>query len=419
MLDLVLKNADLPDGTARDIGIRRGKVFHVGAAKSAGNTIDCSGLLCIPGAVDMHVHMRGGIERHKEDWKTGSMSAIAGGVTLVIDQPNTIPPLTTKETFMDRVHEAEKESFCHFGINGGVVEGSDLKGLWHAGAMAFGEIFLAASTHGLSVPPEIVRKALFEIQKFGGLSTLHAENSTPRPSSTLKEHDQGRSVQAELEKVLEIFAMAPDHARLHFCHLSSPVAIDATPSTCEVTPHHLMLSYEDFPPGDARGKVNPPLRSETVRRELWSRWNRIDVIASDHAPHTKAEKEVSFGIAPAGLPGVETMVPLLIAEVLRKKITLASLIQKTSLIPSRILGIAPSGFSVGCRADFALFPRTLSRIDPSMLHSRCAWTPYEGWEAVFPKLVILDGACVYREGEFLERRGRWYRGRGYIETDAI
>jgi dihydroorotase len=419
MLDLVLKNVQLPDGSIKDLAIERGTVRHAGAAGKAEKTIDCASRVCLPGAVDMHVHMRGGRESYKEDWRSGSRSALAGGVTLVVDQPNTLPPLTTKEHLQDRVKEAQENSFCNFGINAGIEPGVDMRNLWEAGALAFGEIFLAPSTHGKAVSLEILGATLAAARELGALCTVHVEGMPVQSPGDLREHDRGRSPREEEQLVRGVCNMVQKGDHLHICHLSTPGAIDAARVSLEVAPHHLFLSFDDFSPRDARGKVNPPLRSEEVRRSLWSRWNRIDVIASDHAPHTLAEKRVSFPDAPAGLPGVETMIPLLLASALDKRIPLSSLIEKTSLSPSRILGIPPAGFFSGCRADFALYPREKTRISADMLHSRCGWTPYEGREGVFPHQVIMEGVCVYDQGDFNERRGRWYSGRGYKEPDRI
>uniref|UniRef100_UPI000ACFB23D dihydroorotase n=1 Tax=Methanoculleus chikugoensis TaxID=118126 RepID=UPI000ACFB23D len=152
--------------------------------------------------------------------------------------------------------------------------------------------------------------------------------------------------------------------RLHFCHLSTAASVRAARGTVEVTPHHLFLSRENFDPDETRARVNPPLRDEVTRRNLWSCWDRIDVVASDHAPHTFQEKGVPFETAPSGIPpGVETMVPLLMAAVQQGRITLASVIEKTSWRPAAILGIPRAGFEPGDRADYALYPDEITRID--------------------------------------------------------
>ncbi len=201
--------------------------------------------------------------------------------------------------------------------------------------------------------------------------------------------------------------------RLHFCHLSSPASIRAATGSVEVTPHHLFLSREGFDPCDSFGKVNPPLRSERERKKVWKEWDRIDVIASDHAPHTIAEKEQDFGSAPSGLPGVETMIPLLLAEVIEGRITLSSLIEKTVYNPARILGIPRAGYAPGDRADFALYKKAAEPIQTDRLHSKCGWTPFEGQKAVFPETVVMGGEIVYREGEFFPSEPSWFPGNGF------
>lgn len=180
-----------------------------------------------------------------------------------------------------------------------------------------------------------------------------------------------------------------------------------------MTPHHLFLSLESFEQSDAFGKVNPPVRRERERKALWERWDRIDAIASDHAPHTREEKQMPFIDAPAGLPGVETMVPLLVAQVLEKRISMASVIRKTSVNPAALLGIQKAGFDIGDRADFAIYPPSPVQISADSLHSKCGWTPYEGYMAVFPTGVIMGGKPVYWDGEFLHGSPQWFPGRGY------
>jgi dihydroorotase len=416
MLDLLLKNVRIPEGRIMDISVADGVVVHAGAGGRADAIIDCTGLLVLPGAVDMHVHMRGGSrESHKEDWETGSRAALAGGVTLVVDQPNTDPPLVTVEAYRARVKEAERDSRCHFAVNAGAVPGAPLRDLFRAGAMAFGEIFMAPSTGAEGLPAGWRGKLLAEIHAIGAPATVHAEGVKEIPDTDLPSHSMCRPPEEEIRVIRDIKGRAPGGMRLHFCHLSTTGALDASsPHTSEVAPHHLLLSQEDFGKDDPRGKVNPPLRRAADRQDLLAAWDRVTVLASDHAPHTREEKEAEFSRAPAGMPGVETMIPLLIPKVLAGEITPGSLAQKTSANPCSILGIAPPGFRAGRRADFALFPKEIIAIHARDLHSRCGWTPFEGREAVFPERVILAGEEVYREGDFTRGSPRWFPGRGYI-----
>jgi len=410
---LVLANVQIPDGRRADITIHDGRVVHTGAGTAADRVIDCTDLYVLPAAVDVHVHMRGGSQSAKEDWTTGSMSALAGGVTVVVDQPNTIPPLTTPEAFLARVHDAQAHSFCSFAINSAVTPDTPLETMWAAGAMAFGETFFAPSSYGEALGVTELSRALGRIQAVGGLATIHAEGVSPGEDIDLATHDALRSKEREREAVLAVQACNTGGCRIHFCHMSTARAIDAANGTVEVTPHHLFLSREKTGAADPRFKVNPPVRSEKERKDLWERWDRIDMIASDHAPHTKAEKVQPFATAPSGVPGVETMVPLLMAAVLDRRITLPDLIRKTSTAPATLIGIPRAGFAPGDRADFALYPHSVVTIEPELLHSRCGWTPFEGHRAVFPSTVIQGGAVVYDQGEFCHREPVWFAGRGF------
>ena len=414
--DLVLRNVTLPTGRRADIVIAGGIVRHVGAPVRADETIDCAGYTCLPGAVDMHVHMRGGVQVEKEDWHTGTVSAIAGGVTVVVDQPNTVPPITTPELLRARVREAEGEAVCGFAVNAGVFPGADLSGMRDAGAMAFGETFAAPSSYGEGLDPETLKEMLTRIHALGGLATVHAEEVAGEAPATLADHDRARSGAGEARAVQAAAALAPDGMRLHFCHLSTAASIRAARGTVEATPHHLFLSHEMFAGDDTRARVNPPLRDEATRRGLWSCWDEIDVVASDHAPHTVPEKGLPFESAPSGIPGVETMVPLLMAAVRRRRITLASVIEKTSWRPAAVLGIPRAGFLPGDRADYALYPDEVTRIDASSLHAKCGWSPFEGLDAVFPDEVVVRGTRAYVCGDYREAHPAWYPGRGYLSS---
>jgi dihydroorotase len=411
--DLSLRNVLLPGGREADITLAQGIVAHVGSPVPCDATIDCTGLYCIPAGVDMHVHMRGGVEFRKEDWRTGSMSALAGGVTVVVDQPNTIPPLTTTGTFTARIADARAHSVCHFAVNGGVTPGAKIYALWEAGAMAFGETFLAPSTHGEALTDPDLALLFARISQLDALATIHAEQVTGGSADSLTAHAASRPALGEVQAIGRARRLA-GACRLHFCHLTTRAAVAAAaPCTKEVTPHHLFLSMESFNDTEGTGKVNPPLRTEPERTALWSVWDQIDVIASDHAPHTADEKKASFSNAPAGFPGVETMLPLFMAAVLDGKISLDSVVEKVSATPAALLGIPAAGFRVGDRADFALFPQITRKIDAGDLHSRAGWSPFTGLSAVFPTRVIMGGMQVFAEGEFMPSSPCWFAGKGY------
>ncbi|MFH0966986.1 MAG: dihydroorotase, partial [Methanobacteriota archaeon] len=233
----------------------------------------------------------------------------------------------------------------------------------------------------------------------------------------LATHDHLRPALGEQNAVSMIRSITPPGSHVHYCHISSADTMSDikkhAAGTIEVTPHHLFLTYESFSHADTRVKVNPALRIDYERRRLWNNWARIDVIASDHAPHTISEKSEPFPLAPSGIPGVETMIPLLMAEVLKGKISLPDLIAKTSTNPAAILGIPTAGFEPGMRADFALYPHRPESIDIDRLSSKAGWSPYEGMEAVFPEQVIMSGDMVLDQGTFIRSNPVWLQGRGF------
>jgi dihydroorotase len=408
--DRVLTDVQLPEGRIADISIRDGRVVHVGSPLASPEHRSCRGMRVLPGAVDLHVHMRDGEQRHKEDWRSGSMSALAGGVTVVVDQPNTVPPLDLPQRVRKRVDLAKKTSFCHFAINGGAASGGALAGMWREGVLAFGEIFTGASSYAEAVDPG---ETIAFATQAGAVTTLHAEEVADGPDESLADHYRLRNPAGEARAIRRISRGASPESRLHFCHVSCSLAIREARGTVEATPHHLLLSCEDFDPRDGRGKVNPPLRTRKEQEALLSHWDRIDTIGSDHAPHSIEEKDSPFPHAPSGFPGVETMVPLLLALVEEGRIPLSGLIERTSRNPSRIMGIPPAGFSPGDRADFAIYPRQTTRIDAVTLHSRACWTPFEGMDAIFPGEVLMSGKTVFRDGDFFPGNPVWFHGRGY------
>jgi len=416
---LVLGNVALPSGRVADITLGNGRVTHVGARPLNAEYLDCSGLLVLPAAIDMHVHMRGGVQSAKEDWTSGSRSALAGGVTVVVDQPNTLPPISSPESLLDRVRDARENSCCSFAVNSSVTRETPFGEMWEAGAMAFGETFYAPSSYGDAISDAALHTALGHVHALGALATIHAETVGDGDDTSLPVHDRVRSPGGELRAVQSAGRLNTAGRRLHFCHLSTKQSIKAAQGSVEVTPHHLFLSLEDFDAADTSGKVNPPLRTEKERKQVWEMWDRIDVIASDHAPHTQEEKGVPFPLAPSGIPGTETMVPLLLARVIDGKIPLRSVIEKTSYRPAAILGLPRAGFRVGDRADFALYRKIPAPVTPEMLHSRCGWTPFEDHMAVFPQTVIRGGTIVFRDGEFFKSEPVWFAGKGFRGSSRV
>ncbi len=435
MFDLVIKNARLAlarDILEADIAIENGKIVKITKDVTAERVIDAHGLLVLPGMVDVHVHFRDPGLTHKEDWYSGSSAAVAGGVTCVVDHPNTIPPTTSVESFKVKLREAEKKSIVDFGINAGVVQAAELKELWASGVTAFGEIFMAESMGMLSVDDDMLLKSLQVIAGLGGIACIHAEDEQILRESVEKlenktdpsAHSLSRPNGCEVAAIAKAIRLAHDAGvKLHICHLSTKdgLGLIGAEVTSEVTPHHLFLSQNDWDRLGTFGKTNPPLRSELDRDNLWAGLYKIGIIASDHAPHTIEEKKQDIWSAPAGVPGVETSLPLMLSAVKKGIISLQRVIELMSTNPARIFCLREKGeIVVGKDADLVFIDlNDVKPIKERNLHSKAGWTPFEGMDAVFPKMTFVRGEIMYDGGIVGEKgHGHFVPGRGADKTIA-
>jgi dihydroorotase len=418
---MLIRNATLADGRRRDVRVRGETIAAVGASLSPadGEAVrDAAGNRLLPGAIDVHVHFREPGAPHKETWTTGSQSAAAGGVTTVVDQPNTDPPTVTGAAFDEKAERA-RASLVDYGLNGGVLPEWDPDGLFDRPLFALGEVFLADSTGGMGIGVDLFREAVERATEEGVVVTVHAEDADLFDESARERTDADawsayRTAEAEAAAVERAMAVGEETgARLHVAHTSTPEGVDAAAAagaTCEVTPHHMFLSREDLEELGTHGRMNPPLRSEERRRAVYERVadGTVDVVATDHAPHTRAEKDADIWSAPSGVPGVETMLPLLVAEAEAGRLTYERVGEVTARNPARVFDLPAKGaIEPGRDADLVLFdPGDSRQIRAEDLHSKAGWTPFEGREAVFPSLTMVRGTVVYEDGRFGESVGR-------------
>ncbi|KCZ72338.1 dihydroorotase, multifunctional complex type [Candidatus Methanoperedens nitroreducens] len=440
MPDLVIKNARLLiDDTIQpaEIAVDDGRISKIGkiiSTEEVNQVIDAKGALVLPGAIDLHVHFRDPGMTKKEDWYTGSCAAAAGGVTTVIDHPNTNPPTIDIESFKKKQKEAKK-SIIDYSINAGVTSNLQyLRKLWELGAMAFGEIFMAESTGSLNVNDLILKRSLEITGDLGAVACIHAEDEEimKRFVHILKgkhepeSYSKSRPELSEKTAVEKAIRFAGDTAtRLHLCHISAHESLEVIRRakaeskniTCEVTPHHLFLSTKDWKRLGTLGKMNPPLRDFYSQQSLWVGLTNgiIDVVASDHAPHLEHEKMTDIWSAPAGVPGVETMLPLMLMSVKRNLLTLKRLIEVTSLNPARIFGLNKGVLAPGYDADMIITGEVME-IRREKLHSKAGWTPYNGMYGMFPRITISRGDIVFEDGDIIAKRGRgrFIPGQGLI-----
>ncbi len=408
-----------------DIWIKDGLISVLGGPHKADETIDAHGMIILPGAVDAHVHFRDPGYTYKEDWESGTTSAAAGGVTTVVDQPNTDPKVVDARSFNLKLDEARHKSVVDFCINGGPGK---IDELLKAGALAIGEIFTYEHSD------DQLWKILDSVNKSGALSTIHAEDGEvirkyTEPLRDLNEpeiYSKARPPSAEAIAIEKALSWA---VRAHICHISTNQGLDLVKSakkegkktSCEVTPHHLLFNVKDYKHKGSFLKMNPPLRGQGDCEALWAglRDGSIDILASDHAPHLPEEKKEDIWEAPAGVPGVETILPLMLMAVRRNFLSLERLVDAISSMPSEIFGLRSKGkIEAGRDADLVIVdPKAITEIRSDKLHSRADWTPYEGREGIFPRTTIVRGEVVFDgEVEVHPGYGRFIDAKSFIGT---
>ncbi len=399
----------------RDLLIRGEKILEVSeSVDSSVPTLDGSGLVALPGAIDAHVHFREPGATQKEDWSSGSRAAAAGGVTTVLEMPNTDPPTTSLKALREKRRVAASSSLVDYGLYFGLTDGN-LEEALAAEGIAGIKVFLGASTGGLVVMSEAVLEKVFRHAR--SPIVVHAEDERlmrqeiSRRGGRLEAMAHGaiRCVGvavAALEKALDLAARTAAH--LHVAHTSSGTEAAmirraraaGVRVTCEASPHHLLLDESFVEQRGCLGKVNPPLRSRGEREGLFEalKEGTIDMVATDHAPHLLEEKRLPYERAPAGLPSVELFLPLLLELVAQGRLSLADVVRLSATGPAAVFGIAEKGrLEAGSDADLALVDLELERrVDPGSLKSRCGWSPYAGWNLRgWPVMTFVRGKLVW------------------------
>ncbi|MCL5677666.1 MAG: dihydroorotase [Candidatus Thermoplasmatota archaeon] len=399
--DLAIDGTFYIDGllVKTSVGIRNGRISSIRRGVEADERVAFENSIILPGAVDLHVHFREPGLTQKEDIESGSLSAAFGGVTCVGEMPNTVPPAITPERVEKKIDLFKKKSYVDFVVYGGLMKGVRVAPLSKKAA-AF-KLFMGSSTGDLVCDdPELQMELIRSAAESGKLVIVHAEDESRRnriSESNLRDHYRSRPPECETEAVKRLigFSNTDYHPRIHVAHATLRESVEmAHPDnlTFEVTPHHLLLDY-DMHLGTF-GKVNPPLRRRDDRIALIRLLNSglVDTIGSDHSPHTPEEKADDFDYAPSGIPGVETMLPLMLNLVVNEEMKLETLVRAISENPSKLLHLKKGKIAVGYDADLVVVNlRRTSVIKGDNLHSRCGWTPFEGFSAIFPERVYLRG----------------------------
>lgn len=418
-MSMLVKNGTVVTHEGRrraNLLLRGGLIEAITAGEpEADEVIDAEGLYVLPGIIDPHVHFRQpGMEA--EDWHSGPMAAVAGGITTVLDMPNTRPPCTTLELLESkRRMVAESRPCVNYGFHFGATS-SNIHEMLSVGALIEGKVsrtvasvkvFMGSSTGELLVTEP---GALRRIMQYCRLATVHAEDEQLlKEYANAPDHASRRPKKTALSAIRKLLACSPV-GRVYVCHVTSYDEAElAAPFYREATPHHLLLTSEMMSKIGNYAKVNPPLRDEADRLSLWRALSegKIDAIGSDHAPHSAMTKESTQ--PPSGMPGVETSLPLMLDASLREMLSLEKVVELMSFNPARIFGLRGKGeVKQGMDADLTVVDlHTQRKVAAESLHYKCGWTPFEGLELKgWPVFTIVRGQAAYWRGEFRHAEGR-------------
>ncbi len=422
--DVIFKNGILVnhDGVNNnDIGVIGEKIANIGLSENdtANEVIDCTGLHILPGVIDSQVHFREPGLEQKEDLLTGSLSAVMGGVTAVFEMPNTNPLTTTKETFEDKIARATNRMHCDFAFFvGGTHENVDqLAELERLPGCAGVKVFMGSSTGALLVADDAgVGKILSKISR---RASFHSEDEYRlesrkhlRVDNDPSSHPVWRDVEAALictKRLVELATKA--NKKIHVLHISTKeemefLAKHKDVATVEVTPHHLTLDETAYQKLGTLVQMNPPVRDKDHRAGIWAGVENgvVDVLGSDHAPHTLEEKAKPYPNSPSGMTGVQTLVPIMLNHVNQGKISIERFVDLTSHGPNRLFGIVNKGrLATGYDADLTIVDlKREETISNAQVKSRAGWTPYDGVKVTgWPVGTIIRGKKVMWEGELI------------------
>ncbi|HEV2558033.1 MAG TPA: dihydroorotase [Microvirga sp.] len=420
--DLILKGGTVvnQDGRGeRDVGVVGGTIAKVGdlSQASAGRVVDCRGLHILPGVIDTQVHFREPGLDHKEDLETGSRAAVMGGVTTVFEMPNTNPQTTGAEALADKVRRGRGRMHCDFAFwVGGTHENTrDLPELERLPGAAGIKVFMGSSTGSLLVEDdagvsEILRRTRRRAAFHSEDEAMLRERKGLRVAGDPASHPVWRSPEVALACTERLVRIARETgARIHVLHISTAeemrfLKAHKDVASVEVTPHHLTLCAPDaYERLGAFAQMNPPVRDAQHRDCLWEGVDEgvADILGSDHAPHTRAEKEGRYPETPSGMTGVQTLVPIMLDHVNASRLTLERFVDMTSAGPKRLFGIARKGrIAVGYDADFTVVDMKRSEtIRNGWIASKSQWTPYDGVTVTgWPVGTLVRGQVVMWEG---------------------
>jgi len=412
----------LPAGIhAADVGVRAGRIAAIGSLKGAAaiETVDVTGLHVLPGVIDSQVHFREPGLEQKEDFATGTAAAALGGVTAVFEMPNTKPATTTTEALADKCRRAKGRAWVHmaFYVGASPENVENLTELERLPGCCGVKMFMGSSTGDLLVPDDATVAAV--LANGNRRMAIHAEDEErlkerfhiAEEKADVAAHPEWRDVETAVRATTRLLKLARGaNRRVHVLHITTAEEMELLAdykdiATVEVTPQHLTLAAPDcYAELGTRAQMNPPIRGAEHRDALWAAVNSglVDVIGSDHAPHTLDEKAKPYPGSPSGMPGVQTLVPVMLDHVNAGKLSLERFVDLTCAGAARIFGIAGKGrIAQGFDADLTIVDLKAKReITDLWIASRAGWTPFNrmtvtGW----PVMTVLSGDIIMRDGK--------------------
>jgi len=424
--DLIVRGGEVANHAGRgmaDVGVIDGRIAFIGdlSQASAGEVFDATGLTVLPGVIDTQVHFREPGLEWKEDLETGSRAAALGGVVAVFEMPNTNPNTTDPETMADKLVRANNRMWTdHAFYVGGTHENAEhLADLERLPGCCGVKVFMGASTGDLLIADdEGVRKVLSNVRR---RATFHSEDEyrlverrSLARTGDWTSHPEVRDAESAIMSTRRLVGLAKETgARIHVLHVTTRDEMEflrfhKDVATVEITPQHLTLvAPEAYERLGAYAQMNPPIRSQEHVDALWL-WGMqqgvADVLGSDHAPHTKEEKSKPYPASPSGMPGVQTLVPLMLTHVAEGRLSLERFIDLTSGGAQRVFGTANKGrMAVSYDADLTIVDlKAKKTITHDQQASRCGWTPFDGFETTgWPVATIVRGRVVMKDGELI------------------
>jgi dihydroorotase len=411
----------LADGTwlNGDVLVRDERIVEIAAnitTTDVSREIDATGLVLLPGVIDPQVHFREPGLEHKEDLTTASRACAKGGVTSFLEMPNTVPLTITQAALDDKLDRAAQKSIVNYGFFIGATP-ANLPDILTASPACGIKIFMGSAHGDLLVSTAEALEPIFA--KGDRLIAVHAEDQARINQRKLEfagstdpaVHSQIQDNQAALNATQLALGLSKKYQRrLHILHLSTAEEVELLRQdkpawvTAEVTPQHLMLNTDAYGQIGTLAQMNPPLRSHHDNEMLWAGLldGTIDFIATDHAPHTLAEKAKVYPNTPSGMPGVETSLPIMLTQAVAGKCTIEQVSTWMSTAVAKAYQIPNKGaIAIGYDADLVLVDVTnYHLIERKDIVSKCGWSPFEGWNLTgYPVYTIVNGNIVYEKGE--------------------